>query len=1030
MPPKKSARKKKPKKLEEKFPQDFGVYKLGNQLGKGAFGSVYQGFDTTTGALVAIKAIPLAKGSDNPEVQSEIDMMSHLDNEYIVKYIGSHQTKDFLYIVMEYAEGGSVQHLQKKFSNYNNEILASQYIHQVLLGLKYLHSQSIIHRDIKAANILLNNNVAKLSDFGISVNISQGSQAVADFQCSPYWAAPEVINMESITEKCDIWSLGITAIEMFTGEPPYFDLAPIPAMFKIVQNKETPLPENISDDFKDFLLGCLNRKVAFRKSTEELLKHNWITRANMKQEPKQQQADDGTKADSKQSTGKLETLDEFAESNSDDDMIFDGGGPLQGEAENLDDFAESDDFDDFDEAFGADSGSLQIKLVSPKTKHASFSSSGPSSAPDIDKIVDELLEDETPMQKEKERKNTLMKNVIAMMDKLSGNELDYDLLSGSFKNIEALNETNIQNQNKQIIETCNTLLKHFTDEDFLRKNLTAYHGVIPIVEIIQTRNMFLLEHALKFILVASNFQVQTLNMMCLLGVLPYLFDYCIEEEYSTYENVQIMSLQLLHNICETKERPLQMFISAGGLTKMAKILEVNPYKEKPIITGLVIEMVASVFTFKSSTPKSCFSRILTQTKLIELLGERYVELPQNDPMMPILCQIFEYFSNADLQVRKKMANKTFIDNIFIKARKKTSTNDDASVSLLPVKPKKDRRKRKISSNEDILSVSDKSENSKLTIDVENAPTDQLNDDSLHIINPPKEIPQIAEGLSNPDLYTIMTAINNIAMEKNIVTTLWQTDLINYLLDYMKVSDDFQLNPIITTCFSAIFHLSRVLESHNTSKIVRLIPMLKFIIYRNTQLKELATTIFLDFVNSLETNDEDHMRTKLEENDGLEILFKLLKEYPHKEQIISQYNNWANVSPQTVENSLISHLDEFVKIVINVFIQYPIDIKNIFADKLLLICYKCTKFCRQLCHTDLLPRIMALLVSSKVRNAPELKKSLLSMLLVFYKTEKNPKKLIVTYRIDKIGKRLERDQSIPVQLLAKQLLQSVSSNYIL
>lgn len=1131
MPAKKKVKgkKKKPAKiiepekpLEEKHPSDFDVYKLGKILGKGAFGAVFQGLDTNTGALVAIKTIPLnANQSSLSEVQSEIELMSKLRNEHIVKYIDSKPTEDFLYIVMEYAEGGSLQHLQKKYSNFNEQ-LASQYIHQVLLGLQYLHSQSIIHRDIKAANILLNNNVAKLSDFGISVDLSKGTKDDADFQCSPYWAAPEVINMESITEKADIWSLGITAIEMCTGQPPYYDLAPIPAMFKIVQNQETPLPENISHEFKDFLLGCLNRNVTFRKSTSELLNHNWITRKNLKQNNQNVQHEVKDKAKQNQAN-----LDIFAESSDDDDMNFDGslspkasailkpnlkvggGGNLdiidddtdddgdsikpkeQLAPKDINDFVEDDqDQDDFGEAFnvgsaGNSSFPLQYAMPTAKPTNSNLNDldafvddnsendddmgDGPLSigfqAPRINiNLLDSVFEgeeDEDPKQKEQERQNNLMKSVIAMMDKLPGlidtetendndidndkeNDNDNDNDNDDNDNDDDNDDDNLDNNSnsnlksgislspistspqilkesnqKTIIDTCAVLLKDFKEEMSLRNNLTGYHGVIPIVEIIQTRNLFLLEHALPFIIIASNDQTDTQNMLCVLGVLPYLFDYCIDKKYNVVQSIQEMSLQLLHNICTTKKKPLQMFISAGGLTKMPKILDSYSFQERPKITKLIIEMVDAVFSFKCSTPKSCFARIMAQSDFIMLLGRRFVDISKDDVLIKKLCGIFEVFSTADYQVKLRMAESEFIDNIFIKAKFKSDVpSSPVSSSKVPLSVKNNQSDAlSINLNDDddddFFGDSDddnkKSDNGQQTLEEVTATTSDLNDF---------------------DLFTIMRVFNNLAMDNEVVLKdkLWKTNLVERLLEYLRGDRCPQMNPMLSACFSAVFHLSRVLSPENVPKIVPLIPMLAYIINKNQPLKELATTLFLNFI--IDHTNNDLMRRGLEESKGIEILFKLLKENPHNELIISSYSIWASFQPKEIEQSLINHIDEFSDIISKIFTGETIKLQTIYSDQLLNICDKCPLLAEKLGQTQIISCIVSKLSSDQLDDYPELRKSFISMILVFYQTAQNPKKLIVQHRIDRVGKKLINDPSKAVKSLAEQLMQSVSSNYVL
>lgn len=1104
MPVKKKlkTKKKKPKIIEpekpiEKNPSDFDVYKLGKTLGKGAFGAVYQGLDTNTGALVAIKTIPLNNSGSLNEVQAEIDMMSKLKNEHIIKYINSYKTDDFLYIVMEYAEGGSLQHLQKKYFNFNDkEELASQYIHQVLLGLQYLHSQSIIHRDIKAANILLNNNIVKLSDFGISVDLSKGTQADADFQCSPYWAAPEVINMESITEKADIWSLGITAIEMFTGQPPYYELAPIPAMFKIVQNQETPLPENISHEFKDFLLGCLNRNVAFRKSTEELLNHNWITRKNLKQENNQNLKQKAPK-ESKQNDN---MLDNFAESSDDDEMNFDGNlspkssnilkpNLLSKKGANFDnisddtddnisepkeepvtkdinDFMEDDQEsdDDFGEAFDGNSTSnsslhFQLALPAQKPKVSDLDAledfgnddddTGevvqpiPLQAPhvNIDAVLGKIFEDDDkdPKQVEKENLNNLMRNVIAQMDKLPGlidteadnendaeEDNDDDNDNNTNQNLNVKSDVNLspistsqqvltESNQKTITDICSTIFKHFNEKEFLRLNLSSYHGVIPIVEIIQTRNLFLLEHALPFIIKASNDQTDTQTMLCVLGVLPYLFDYCIDPKYIVVQSIQEMSLQLLHNICTTKKKPLQMFISAGGLTKLPQILDSYSYKERPKVTKLIIEMVDAVFSFKCSTPKSCFARIMAQSDFIDLLGRKFVDISKDDILIKKLCGIFEVFSTADYQVKLRMADKQFIDNIFIKAKFKSNANSTSPVSSAKISPAVNDKKTKNTNgltthlNDDLDDIFGDSDDEQQTLEEVTATTSDLNDF---------------------DLFTIMRVFNNLAMDNEVVLKdkLWKTNLVERLLEYLRADRNPQMNPMLNSCFSAVFHLSRILSSENIPKIVPLIPMLVYIINKNLQLKELATTLFINFIINHANNEL--MRKGLQESNGMEVLFKLLKENPNNELMISSYSNWAQYQPKEIEQSLIDHIDEFADIVSKIFTDEKIKLQTLYSDKLLLICEKCPLLAEKLGQTQILTCIVSKLSSNQLDDHPELRKSFISMILVFYQTAKNPKQLIVKYRIDRVGKKLIKDPSNAVKSLAEQLMQSVSSNYVL
>src|ERR1700750_3127874 len=148
---------------------------------------------------------------------------------------------------------------------------------QVLHGLLYLHEQGVIHRDIKGANILTTKNgKVKLADFGVSTSTLAGADKEAQVVGTPYWMAPEIIQLSGATSASDIWSLGCTVIELLDGKPPYHKLAPMPALFRIVNDDHPPLPEGASPLVRDFLMQCFQKDPNLRVSAKKLLKHPWI----------------------------------------------------------------------------------------------------------------------------------------------------------------------------------------------------------------------------------------------------------------------------------------------------------------------------------------------------------------------------------------------------------------------------------------------------------------------------------------------------------------------------------------------------------------------------------------------------------------------------------------------------------------------------------------------------------------------------------------------------------------------------------
>ncbi|KAJ1728146.1 Protein kinase of the Mitotic Exit Network, partial [Coemansia sp. Benny D160-2] len=253
----------------------IGQYQLGDIIGKGAAGSVYRGLNLRTGEVVAIKQIRKEGFSSYDEIEvarKEIDVLRDLNHRNIVKYIGYEQTEQELDIILEYCEGGSLQNILRKFSKFP-ENLVGVYVAQILDGLSYLHNNAILHRDIKPGNILLlKDGVVKLADFGVA-RIQNGLDTVVG---SPYWIAPEVLQLKGATAASDIWSLGCTIVQLVDGKAPYQDLPPMAAMFRIGQDEHPPFPSNISALLRDFLSKCLVHVPSARAPASELREHEWI----------------------------------------------------------------------------------------------------------------------------------------------------------------------------------------------------------------------------------------------------------------------------------------------------------------------------------------------------------------------------------------------------------------------------------------------------------------------------------------------------------------------------------------------------------------------------------------------------------------------------------------------------------------------------------------------------------------------------------------------------------------------------------
>ncbi|XP_072482541.1 mitogen-activated protein kinase kinase kinase kinase 4-like isoform X2 [Notamacropus eugenii] len=267
-----------------------GIFELVQVVGNGTYGQVYKGRHVKTGQLAAVKVMSVSEDEEE-EIKMEINMLkkySHHRNiatyygAFIKKNLSGHD--DQLWLVMEYCGAGSVADLVKKTKgNSFKEDWISYICREILRGLSHLHMHHVIHRDIKGQNVLLTENAeVKLVDFGVSAQLDRTAGRRNTFIGTPYWMAPEVIacdeNPDSTYDyRSDLWSLGITAMEMAEGAPPLCDMHPMRALFLIPRNPPPKLKSRKwSKKFLNFIENCLVKNYIHRPSTEALLRHSFI----------------------------------------------------------------------------------------------------------------------------------------------------------------------------------------------------------------------------------------------------------------------------------------------------------------------------------------------------------------------------------------------------------------------------------------------------------------------------------------------------------------------------------------------------------------------------------------------------------------------------------------------------------------------------------------------------------------------------------------------------------------------------------
>ncbi|KAK1935368.1 Mitogen-activated protein kinase kinase kinase 2 [Phytophthora citrophthora] len=264
-------------------------WRRGELIGEGTFGKVYKGLNIATGGLFALKEIEIHSSPNTDQVTQmqklgeEIAVMNNLTHKHIVRYKGSHRSANHFYIFMEYVPGGSIASMLKQFDAFSEDLIRI-FTRQIVQGVVYLHEMGIVHRDIKGANVLVNEQgVSKLADFGCSKQIPQLlttslEESLRSIRGSIPWMAPEVVKQTGHDYKADIWSIGATVIEMATAKHPWPQCHNgLAAMYTIAMaTGPPPFPTNLSEEAKGFLRRCFCINPDERATAVELSEHSFL----------------------------------------------------------------------------------------------------------------------------------------------------------------------------------------------------------------------------------------------------------------------------------------------------------------------------------------------------------------------------------------------------------------------------------------------------------------------------------------------------------------------------------------------------------------------------------------------------------------------------------------------------------------------------------------------------------------------------------------------------------------------------------
>ncbi|KAI5951408.1 CDC15 [Candida jiufengensis] len=601
-------------------------FEFTSPIGNGAFASVYKATNLVTGQIVAVKQIRVEKDQDVETLTREIDLLKILKHPNIVKYHGFVRDTNSLNIILEYCAKGSLRQLYKKLKSGFPESQVIDYVREILKGLTYLHEQGVVHRDVKAANVLItDDNQVKLADFGVASKVNtQHHTAVG----TPNWMAPEtILGGEPSCTASDIWSLGATTIELLTMNPPYHEYNAMAALHAIGTDDHPPLPKNISSLARDFLLECFQKDANLRINANLLLKHQWL---NQNSETK-----------NKRSMQKLSQL-KFDLLNS-DELSF-GDLSTSSRRPNIElktNLSKNDLLNKFQE--GDENNSLIF------------------TSPDFDKFLitnDEQQNDET------EEKDPFLDIEIENFDT---NELEIQvkmeyLVVKLSRKLEHIHQEGFENV-EPLIKITGRMLHLIKKYPFSHDTFIRDHGTLCLIELLESYNEIpkqnqLWYHTLAILNNIFEKNVGQLENFCFLGGIPIIAQF----RNSTYDMRVRLEVAKFINCLNISNNALSMFVSCGGLRVVSKLLE-EDFDNSATFPLVAVETIHNILSRDVSRSKSDLCRILSKHGVLfwfVVLLRRLSKKSTNEGNVPVktindsvakIVDVVKYFGQAETKVR-------------------------------------------------------------------------------------------------------------------------------------------------------------------------------------------------------------------------------------------------------------------------------------------------------------------------------------------------------------------------------------------